>query len=490
MAFGAVALMLIDAFQDEEGGLAMPAALVHFVAGSTALLLWKRGLPLDSGLLHGYLVIDKTSLFLDAVIGLGGGLASLLAGGYLHEHKLERGEYYPLLGFASCGAMMLVSASDTLMLFVALETMSLGVYAMTGYRRTSARALEAALKYFLLGSFAAALLLAGAALLYTVTGHTDFAGIAQALHPTGEQPPDPFLVDKARISILAMLLILAALAFKVGAVPFHMWVPDTYEGAPTSTTAYMSVVVKTAAFGVFLRLMLTVFGDAGSASSAAGWPALMAWVAVLTMTVGNLAALVQTSVKRMLAYSSIAHAGYLLVGVVLAPRGGGVGAVAVASVLFYLLAYTVSNVGAFGALMLAGRRGAEAVSFDDLAGLGKRHPWAAFALTFFLLSLTGVPPTAGFFGKFYIVRTALDSGLGLLAAIVVVNSAVSAYYYLGVIVKMFMKDPAPGATRAQPMASGTIFFTLVGAALGVLYLGLLPERVLSLALAAAERAAP
>jgi NADH-quinone oxidoreductase subunit N len=477
LAVGAVVLMLVDAFQEQEGGLAMPTTLLHFVAAAAALAVWQRGIPADQSALQGWLVVDKTVLFLEATIAIGGALASLAAGGYLAEHKLDRGEYYPLLAFGSAGAMLLAASNDMLMLFIALETMSLAVYALTGFRRTSPRSAEAALKYFLLGSFAAALLLFGAALLYVISGHTDFPGIAQGLHAAGEGALSGV---RTQIGILAMLLIVVAMAFKISAAPFHMWTPDAYEGAPTSTTAYMSVVVKTAAFGLFLRMMLALWGDPASASGTAGWPAILAWLAVLTMTVGNLAALTQTNVKRMLAYSSIAHAGYILLGMVAAPRAG-TGPAAQAAVLFYLLAYTVSNVGAFAALMLAGRRGAEAVSYDDLAGYARRHPAAGFALTFFLISLIGVPSTAGFFGKFYIIRATLDAGYTGLAIIAVVNSAISAYYYLGVMVKMYMRDPAPGAAKAAPMKSFYLVATILAAGFMVLQLGLLPQRWLALA---------
>ncbi|MEZ4409871.1 MAG: NADH-quinone oxidoreductase subunit N [Polyangiales bacterium] len=500
LAVGALVLMLVDAFQQEEGGLAMPTALVHFVAAAAALALWSRGLPADAAtVLNGWIAVDRTALFIEATVALGGALASLLAGGYLEEHKLDRGEYYPLMAFSTAGAMMLAAANDTLMVFLGLETMSLGVYAMTGFRRTSPRSAEAALKYFLLGSFAAALLLFGAALLYAITGHTDLPGIAQALFPaTPATPPEDVAAAAAlaaqaavilKVAVLAMVLIVVAMAFKVGAVPFHMWTPDVYEGAPTATTAYMSVVVKAAAFGAFMRIMLTVFGDPSSAGATAGWPAMLAWIALLTMTVGNLVALTQTSVKRMLAYSSIAHAGYILLGVVAAPRevtGPG----AQASVLFYLLAYTVTNIGAFAALALAGRRGAEAVSYDDLAGYARRHPAAGFALAFFLLSLTGVPPTAGFFGKFYVIRATLDAGYTGLALAAVINSAISAYYYLGVIVKMYFREPSPGAPRAAPMRSFYVVFTILAAGLLVAHMGLSPQRWLTLAAEATGAAPP
>ncbi len=492
LALGAIVIMMLDAFQKEEGGLAMPTALLHFVAAAMALALWSRGIPSDTQVLQGWLAVDKVSLFLDAVIAMGGGFAALLAGGYLAEHRIDRGEYYSLIAFSSAGAMLLAGANDMLMLFLGLETMSLGVYAMTGFRRASPRSAEGAMKYFLLGSFAAAVLLFGAALLYAVTGHTDFPGIAQSLQAAAPEGADAaaqaLASSKTQISVLAMLFVLVAMAFKVGAVPFHMWTPDAYEGAPTSTTAYMSGVVMAAAFGALARVMLVVFGDAGATGAGAGWPAILAYLAVATMTVGNLVALTQTSIKRMLAYSSIAHAGYVLLGVIAAPRQG-VGAAAYASVLFYLAAYTVSNIGALGALMLAGRRGAEAVSYDDLAGYARRHPLAGLAMTFFLLSLTGVPPTGGFFAKFYVVRATLDAGYTSLAILAVVNSAISAYYYLGVLVKMYMRDPAPGAPLAAPMRSGYVVSALLGAAVMVTWMGVMPERWLNLALEAVSPAA-
>lgn len=497
LAVGGVVLMMLDAFQKEDGQLAMPTALLHFVAAAAALALWKRGIPADgAALVAPWLTVDRTGLFLAAVISVGGALASLLAGGYLAEHKIDRGEYYPLLAFASAGAIMLAQSGDTLTLFLGLETMSLAVYALVGFRRSSARSAEAALKYFLLGSFAAALLLFGVALLYAITGHTDYAGIAQGLRPAAELPTDlvaraaeeQLRLVHARVSIFAMVLILVGLLFKIGAAPFHMWTPDAYEGAPTSTTAYMSVVVKAAAFGAFMRVMLAVYGDPGSASGTGGWPAILAWIAVLTMTLGNLMALTQTSVKRMLAYSSIVHAGYILLGVLTAPKEG-VGVTAQASVLFYLAGYAVTNVGVFAALALAGRRGAEAVSFDDLAGYARRHPAAGFTLAFFLLSLTGIPPTVGFFAKFYVVRATLDAGYTTLAIIAMLNSAVSAYYYLGVLVKMYMRDPAPGAAQAAPSGSFYLVFTILVSGFLVLHMGMTPQRWLALGIEAVAPAA-
>ena len=275
-------------------------------------------------------------------------------------------------------------------------------------------------------------------------------------------------------------LIVVGLAFKVSAVPFHMWTPDAYEGAPTPATNFMAVAVKGAAFAMLLRVLLTAFGDARLLSWGTGWPPALATLAVLTMTVANLVTGRQESVKRMLAYSSIAHAGYALVGVVAAMRS----AAAVPSVLFYMLGYTVSTAGAFGALILCGRRGAEAVSYEDLAGIGRRHPPAALALSFFLLSLAGVPPTAGFFGKLYVFGAAIDAELYPLAIIGLLNSVVGAYYYLRVMVYMYMREPAPGAPIATPMRSGLVVASLVIAALFVLGIGVWPNLSLEMATAA------
>jgi NADH-quinone oxidoreductase subunit N len=409
---GALLLMLTEAFSGGEGGrseagsaraeLALGTAVTLLAGAATSIGVFLVGPESLEGAaaLAPYLICDRFAMFFDFTICIGGAVAALLAGAYMPEHGIERGEFYPLLMFSAIGAMMLAGAGDLLSLFIGLETMSLGVYAMTGFRRGSRRSTEAALKYFLLGSFAAAVLLYGGALLYGATGHTDLVGIghsvaASALGAEGSGLP---------LVIIGLMFVLVGLIFKVSAVPFHMWTPDAYEGAPTPATTFMAVAVKSAAFAIMLRVLLVSFGDEASASWGAGWPPVLAGVAVLTMTVANLIAGRQESVKRMLAYSSIAHAGYVLVGVVATIRQHD--HEAEASVLFYLLAYTVSTAGAFGSLVLCGRRGAEATSYEDLAGIGRRHPGVALPFSLILLSLAGVPPTAGFFGKLYVFSAA------------------------------------------------------------------------------------
>jgi NADH-quinone oxidoreductase subunit N len=479
-ASGTAGGVIVDAGAGRSAELALGAAVTLFAGALASLALWMVGPEKLEGtaVLAPYLIVDRFTLFLCFTLCLGGALAALLAGGYLPEHDLDRGEFFPLLLFSTVGAMALAAAGDLLTLFVALETMSLGVYCMIGLRRGSTRAAEAALKYFLLGSFAAALMLFGGALLYGATGRTDLSGIGRALAQFGGG-----VGSSLALAVSGVLLMLVGLAFKVSAVPFHMWTPDAYEGAPTPTTTFMAVAVKSAAFAVLIRVLLTSFGDERLSGWGAGWPPVLGVLAVLSMTVANLIAGRQQSVKRMLAYSSIAHAGYALVGVV-AAAGKPDGA---PSVLFYLLAYTVSTAGAFGALILCGSRGAEAVSYSDLAGIGKRHPAAALAFSLFLLSLAGAPPTAGFFGKLYVFSAAIDAKLYSLAVIGLLNSVLGAYYYLRVLVFMYMREPEPGAPIAKPMSSGYVSTALVLAALLVLGLGLLPGTSLEMAVAATLR---
>ncbi|MBW2455868.1 MAG: NADH-quinone oxidoreductase subunit N [Deltaproteobacteria bacterium] len=490
VTLGGLLLMMAEVFSKRRShsgpssDLALATFVILTVGAVISLALWFVGPDQLAGAkaAEPYLITDRFTLFFDFVLCLGGGLSALLAGGYLPEHRLDRGEFYPLLIFSTVGAMVLAAAGDLLSLFIGLETMSLGVYAMIAFRRGSHRATEGAVKYFLLGSFASALLLYGGALLYGVTARTDLVGIGQAIRAAADSAVATAPELNWGMLLLAMVLILAGLAFKVSAVPFHMWTPDAYEGAPTPTTTYMAVAVKSAAFAMMLRVLISAFGDPSSMSWASGWPTVLALLAVLTMTVANLIAGQQESVKRMLAYSSIAHAGYLLVGIVAMMKEGND---AQGSVMFYLLAYTVSTAGAFGTLILCGSRGKEAVSYDDLAGIGRRHPVAALAFTFFLLSLAGMPPTAGFFAKLYIVRASIGAGLNVLAVLLLLNSVLAAYYYLKVMVYMYMRQPAPGAPVAVPMKSGYVTAALIISAAAVLLLGIWPTTSLQFAIDAA-----
>ncbi len=472
---GALLLMLAEALSPNRGGLALGAAAILLAGAAFAASVWMFGVGRLEGAetLAPWLITDRFTLFFDMLLCFGGAAAALLAGGYMPEHRLERGEFYSLLLFSTVGAMILAAAGDGLTLFLGLETMSIGAYAMTAFRRASPRSSEGALKYFLLGSFAAAILIYGFALLYGATGHTDLVGIGVGARTAGAQTP---------MLIMGVLLVLVGIAFKVSAVPFHSWAPDAYEGAPTPATAFMAVAVKAAGFAMMLRVIVLALRSEAWTSWASGWPPVVATLAVLTMTVANLVAGRQESVKRMLAYSSIAHAGYALVGVTAVMRSpheaGG-------AVLFYLAAYSVSTAGAFGALILCGSRGREAVSYEDLAGIGKRHPAIALAFSVCLLSLAGIPPTAGFFGKWVVFRAAMNSGLYWVTIVALINSVIGAYYYLRVLVFMYMREPAAGGAVAFPMRSAYVTTALVVAAILVVALGIAPTQSLAAAVSAA-----
>jgi NADH-quinone oxidoreductase subunit N len=484
VGIGGFVLMLLDAFTKDDAQLATLSAVILLSAAAiaTALALGlgpQAGAPPD--VLVAYLRVDGLSQFTNIVLCAGAGLSALLAGGYLNEHALERGEFYALLVLATFGAQVLSAACDLLSVFIGLETMSLGAYCMVAFRRSNPRAAEGGIKYFLLGSFAAAIFLFGAALLYGGTGHTDFSGIAESLRSGSAD---------ARLVILGMIMLLIGYLFKVSVVPFHMWTPDAYEGAVTPASTFMSVVIKTAAFASLMRVLVTAFSDSTLSDLHSGWPGVMIPLAAITMIYGNFAASQQESVKRMLAYSSIAHAGYLLVGVAaLSATDPTVRQEAASGVLFYLFAYTVSNVLAFGTLIAIGSYGKEAVSYDDIAGVGRRHPLLALPFIVAVLSLMGFPPTAGFLGKWYVFTAAIGAGKPLLWLVVlgVLTSVVGAYYYLKVIVYMFMREPEPGATIAVPMRSGYVVLALALAGYFVVKMGVTPQPYIELALSAAGK---
>jgi NADH-quinone oxidoreductase subunit N len=470
--------VVTDAGAGRAPELGLGSAVILLSGAVLSIGVWLVGPERLSGIeaVAPYFIVDRFSLFYSFVLCLGGALSCLLGGGYLPEHDIDRSEFFSLILWSTVGAIALAAAGDLLTLFVGLETMSLGVYCMIALRRGSLKASEGALKYFLLGSFAAAIQLFGAGLLYGATGHTHLVGIGQAIRTIGAEGSSV----SPQLVLFGLVLSIVGLAFKVGAVPFHMWTPDAYEGAPTPTTTFMAVALKSAAFAILMRVLVVAFGDERLSSWGAGWPPIVAALAVLSMTVGNLVAGRQESVKRMLAYSSIAHAGYGLAGVA-AILGSDL---AEPSVSFYMLTYTVSTAGAFGSLILCGSRGREAVSYEDLAGVGRRHPAAALAFSVFLLSLAGVPPLAGFFGKLYVFTAAVDAGLYWLTVVGLLNSVVGAYYYLRVMVYMYMREPVAGAPLAIPMRSTMVNAALILAAFAVVFLGVFPTRALELAAAA------
>jgi NADH-quinone oxidoreductase subunit N len=380
---------------------------------------------------------------------------------------IDTGEYYAIILSAATGMVLLVQAHDLVTLFVSLELLSLCVYILSGFLRRDVRSNEASFKYFVTGAFATGFLLYGMALLYGATGAVRLDLIAAALRQDAGGP--------LSLASVGMAMLVVGLGFKVGAVPFHVWVPDVYQGAPTPVTAFMSVTVKAAAFGAIVRIFLT----AGGAPSPL-WGDLLAGIAFATMIGGNLVAVWQRNVKRMLAYSSIAHTGYLLMGVAALARAGGTASQRAdlgAATVFYLVVYAFMTFGAFAFLVHAGRDGRDAEELQDFAGLARRRPWAAAAMTLFMVSLAGIPPAAGFFGKFLLFKAAVATGQYALVVAGVLTSAVSVYYYLRVVVSMYM-DPAGAAAEEKPSASVTV---VVGvAALFTLLLGLVPSWVIAL----------
>jgi NADH-quinone oxidoreductase subunit N len=407
---------------------------------------------------QGMLVVDRMALFLDAAFATTALLTLLFAGPYLREQGFEFGEFYALVLFAAAGMMMVVHATHFASLLIGIETMSLAAYVLTGSWRRSLKSSEGAMKYFLMGAFATGFLVYGMAMVYGTTGgELSYAGIAGKVGAASKTP----------LFYLGEYFILIALAFKVAAVPFHMWAPDAYEGAPTPVTGFMAAGVKAAAFGGIVRLMSEAFGSAVLVFDNTGWASILSVLAAVTMTIGNLAALRQENIKRLLAYSSIAHAGYLLIGVVAA--GLGV-ASAKPAVLFYLVGYTFTTLGAFGVVAWIGNRKDERLLVDDWAGLGAARPAVALAMTIFLLSLGGVPPTGGFFGKFYLFKAAMESPqLTWLVVVGVLNSVVSVYYYLRIAVAMYFKDSARplAPTDAASMRAGLLITAIAVVLLGI-----------------------
>ena len=427
------------------------------VVGSLAATFWLWGG--DARAFRGMIVLDSYALFFNLVIGYATGLVLLLSMDYIRREGMEAGEFYILVLLAAVGMMLMASAGDLIIIFLALETMSLSLYVLAGFFRTRAEAGEASMKYFLLGAFASAFFLYGIALIFGATGSTNLDRIANAMAAGAGR--DPMLVIGAG-------LLLVGFGFKISSVPFHMWAADVYEGAPTSVTAFIATGSKAAAFAALLRVLLSAVRGASL-----DWTMLLWVMAALTMTLGNVVAIAQQNLKRMLAYSSIAHVGYMLVGVV---AGGALGN---GSVLFYLLVYTFTTAGAFGTILLLERGGHEAVRLEDFGGLASRHPLIALTLSVFLLSLVGIPPTAGFVGKFYLFGAAVRAGYIWLAVLGVLNSAVAAYYYLRLIVYMYMREPEGAPTMLAPSFSGGL--ALVVALWGVIQLGILPAPLLDLA---------
>jgi NADH-quinone oxidoreductase subunit N len=452
-------VLLVEAFMKGKGSGRVTGVLTLIGAGLAFFYttrLWGVSVDLFSALY----VVDNFGTFFKLIFLTILFLVAIVSLGYTPREEIGSGEYYGLLLFAVLGMMTMVSSKSFITIFIGLEVMSLSIYVLCGLMRGNLKAIESSLKYFLLGSFGTAFFLYAVALIYATTGSIDIQAIRTAAAGT--------MLGSNPVFLAGIALLIVGFGFKTASVPFHMWTPDVYEGAPTSVTVFMATGVKAAAFGAFLRVFYTAFYPFINE-----WSAVLWFVAVLTMSVGNITALVQNNMKRLLAYSSIAHAGYILVAFVTGDR------MLSSSVLYYLLAYTFMNLGAFTVVILLGRKGEEHEDIDSYAGLGARHPFIALCMTVFLLSLTGIPPLAGFVGKFYIFSDAIKGQYYWLAVIGVLNSAVAAYYYLRVLMYMYFKEPVKELGTVD-MSPAYVVVMLVSAAM-VLYLGILPRDFLLLA---------
>jgi len=457
---GATLLMLVEAVVGESKratfffltALTFVAALIASIEANTV-----PGLSFSN-----MLIVDGFATFFRVLV-IGVGLLSLFAASqYLKQEHADSAEYYALLLFSVTGQCLMAAANELVLIFIGIEISSIATYVLAGYLRDDKRNNESALKYFLLGSFATAFLLYGVAWIYGTTGSTNLLEIRTYLLTPGSQ-------RNVILASTSAALIFVGLGFKVSAAPFQVWAPDVYQGAPAPVTLFMSAGPKAAAFAIFLRIFMTAF-----APITVRWQPFVWSSALLTMIIGNFAALTQTNIKRMLAYSSIAHAGYVMVAIAAHSQIG------VAAAMFYLAAYAFMNIGAFAVVTHFSRQGERYVNIGDLAGLGWKQPVTAGLFSIFLLSLIGVPLTGGFFGKFYIFRAALDANLVWLAVLGLLNSAVAAYYYLRILVVMYMQEPGEATASVQPLSPG-IQTTLWASAVGTLILGIFPSVILNFA---------
>jgi len=464
----ACAVLVVDGLISRaQARMVLPAVTV---VGLALAFLGGPLAPVSGQYFGGYVQVDTFAAFFRALFILLAVFATLVAPSYLERRGIPAAEYYATICFSTIGAMTIALSTDLITLFVGLELMTIPIYVLAGMQRRDRFANEAALKYFLLGAFSSALLVYGFAWLYGVTGSTRYIDIATELQRIG-------LANGP--TIVALALVTVGLAFKAAVVPFHQWTPDAYDGAPTPATAFMSVGPKAAAFAAILRVLVIAL-----APLAIDWTTVFAVLAAVTMTGGNIVALVQTNTKRMLAYSSIAHTGYILAAV----AASGAGTSATAAVLFYVFAYGVMNLGAFACLLYFDTEGSRGATLDELNGFGRRHPLGAFAFFVFLISLTGIPPTVGFVAKVFVILPVLDAGYAWLAVLIALNAVLAAFYYLRVVVHMYMHD---GETGAPIVVNTRLLSTALGiSALATIVLGVLPNSLYEWALQAARPLLP
>lgn len=476
-----VVVMIVDAFSGpRQRHVTGTLALISLLAAAGASISLWTSPPAATSAFNGMIVLDELRLSFTLIFVLVAILTALISTVWIDTENLPAGEFHSLLLFATAGMMLMASAGDLVIVFLGLEILSIATYVLAGFRRSDTRSNESSLKYFILGSFASAFLLYGIALIYgattttTLPGSTNIATIASRL--------DQSLYPPLLFAGIAMLLV--GFSFKIATAPFHVWTPDVYEGAPTPVTAFMAAGPKAAGFASFMRVFLFGFPIVTAAASTAGyahktWVGALAIMAALTMTIGNVCAIVQNNVKRMLAYSSIAHAGYALVGFVAAgaatdPTQRGA---AITAVVFYLLTYAVMNMGAFAIVTIIARRDDRRNETDDYNGIGFRSPVLAFSLAIFLLSLLGMPLTAGFMGKIMVFGAAVNQGYVWLVVLGVLNTAISAYYYLRLIIVMFFRERT--AIWEPPRIPVAVAVALILTIVGVFYLGLFPGRVIN-----------
>jgi NADH-quinone oxidoreductase subunit N len=473
----ALVVLVVDAAVSRAAArLWLPAlAVVGLVAALAAPSYW-NGLPAGAPatpygqFFGGFVNVDQFTQFFRAVFIVLALFATVVAPSYLERKNVPAGEFYATVLFSTLGAMTIALATDLITLFLGIELMTIPVYVLAGIQRRDRFSNEAALKYFLLGAFSSALLVYGFAWIFGITGSTRYADIATALRAMGIANGP---------TIVALGLVTVGLGFKAAVVPFHQWTPDAYDGAPTPATAFMSVGPKAAAFAAILRVLISALGPL-----VVDWSAVFAVLAAVTMTAGNVVALAQTNAKRMLAYSSIAHTGYILAAVAAAMVGPSAGA----AVLFYVFAYGLMNLGAFACLLYFDLEGTRGATLDELNGFARREPLGALVFAIFLVSLTGIPPTVGFVAKFFVIQPVLDAGYAWLAVVLALNAVLAAFYYLRVVVRMYMYD---ADTAAPPLVSTRLLNVSLGiSAIAVVVLGILPNSLYQSALNAAGSILP
>lgn len=475
LAITGIILMIFDSYKPNRLRITGMISISGILCSVLALCFLQFYPAAPRSAFNGMIVMDKLRFSFELVFLLVTALTILLSSVWIERERVPAGEYYTMLLFAAVGMMFMASGNDLVIIFLGLETLSIATYVMAGMRKTDLRSNESAMKYFILGSYASGFLLYGMALIYGATGTTNITGIASKIG----------YANFPALLFVGGAMLIVGFGFKIATVPFHVWTPDVYEGAPTPITAFMASGPKSAGFASFLRIFVLGFPFVSGIQVTEflhySWTSALTIMAILTMTIGNIAAIVQNNVKRMLAYSSIAHAGYALVGFI------GAGAAksvvvrdeAISAVAFYMLTYAIANLGAFAIITLLAQKDDRRTKFEDYSGIGFKSPVLSFALALFMLSLLGLPLTAGFIGKVLVFRPALEAGSTMLTILVVaavINTAISAYYYLRLIVVMFFKERT--ADWTTPKISATLSVVLWITVLSVLYLGVFGDNII------------